>query len=253
MHSIIYLLFTIHFAGVGKSSIIQRYISDTFCPSLVSTLGVDLKTKRVHVDDKNIQVQVWDTAGQAAFHKITTSYYKGSNAILLVYDISDRNTFTNIEYWVKSIREKATKDVQVALIGNKSDLRQLAGTDCVTQLEGQKAADKYKVTYVETSAMTSGTEVDEAFDKIVHKVLNPTEHSIKSRFTSDGTRSPEGASLFTKKDKRISMDKVVEGDKSTGEDSNGPTTVSERSRSSSAADQHNGDQPNGKKKECVIS
>ena len=190
-------------SGVGKSSIIQRYISDTFCPSLVSTLGVDLKTKRVHIDDKNVQVQVWDTAGQSAFHKITASYYKGSHAIFLVYDISDRSSFKNIEYWINSIKEKASaKDLQVAICGNKMDLRSTE-KDCVSKAEGQKAADKHKVLYFETSAMTSGLEIDEAFDKIVRKVLsldNSSNNSIRSRFSSDGTRSPESVSLFSKKD-----------------------------------------------------
>lgn len=192
-------------SGVGKSSIIQRYISDTFCPSLVSTLGVDLKTKRMHIDDKVVQVQVWDTAGQQAFHKITASYYKGSNAILLVYDISDRATFTNIEYWMKSIKERAGENVKVALLGNKMDLRGVDGHDCVTRNEGQKAADKYKVMYVETSAMTSGIEVEEAFQKIVHKVLGQ-ENSTKGRFSSDGVKSAEASSLFSKKDPPKSKD-----------------------------------------------
>lgn len=217
-------------AGVGKSSIIQRYISDTFNPSLVSTLGVDLKTKRVHVDDKVIQVQVWDTAGQAAFHKITTSYYKGSNAILLVYDISDRRTFTNIEYWVKSIKEKASPDVQVALIGNKMDMRSVAGSDCVAFAEGKKAADKYKVMYVETSAMTSGVEVGDAFQKIVLKVL-----ALDPKFATDGNRSPEATSIFTKN----------KGEKKAGE--KGTEKPEGLSSPGTSPD------PDGKKKDCVIS
>ena len=217
-------------SGVGKSSIIQRWISDTFCPSLVSTLGVDLKTKRLHIDDKVVQVQVWDTAGQAAFHKITASYYKGSNAILLVYDISDRATLTNIEYWMKSIRERAAENVKVALLGNKMDLRDVAGHDCVTRAEGQKTADKYKVLYVETSAMTSGKEVDEAFESIVCRVMGASDSgSLKSRFSSDVARSPD-TSLFSKKE----PPKAPQG------------KIPEKGDASGADD-------NGKRKDCVIS
>lgn len=224
-------------SGVGKSSIIQRWFSNTFCPSLVSTLGVDLKSKRLHVDDKVVQVQVWDTAGQQAFHKITASYYKGSNAILLVYDISDRSTFTNIEYWMKSIKGRASENVKVALLGNKMDLRGTEGLDCVSKSEGQKAADKYKVFYSETSAMTSGIEVDEAFEKIVRRVLGLEHNSIlkKGRFSSDGTRSPE-SSIFSKKEPKKEVPKPALG------------KVQENS-----GDPDGGIDENGKKKDCVIS
>lgn len=194
-------------SGVGKSSIICRYISDSFNPSLVSTLGVDLKTKRVHVDDKLVQVQVWDTAGQTAFHRITTSYYRGSNAILLVYDISERATLENIEYWMKNIKQEASENVRVALIGNKTDLRTKEGYAevCVKPEEGRAVAEKYKVIYAETSAMTSGAAVEEAFDKLVRQVLAAESPQNKPhRFTSsDGSKSPEISSLFSSRSKSV--------------------------------------------------
>lgn len=114
-------------SGVGKSSLILRWTLDTFSPSLTSTVGVNFKTRKVTVRDEVMQVQVWDTAGQEQFHKITTSYYKGAHGIMLVYDVSDAKSLENVEYWIKNIKSHASDTVQVALIGNKCDLRGLAG------------------------------------------------------------------------------------------------------------------------------
>ncbi len=227
-------------SGVGKSSIICRYISDSFNPSLVSTLGVDLKTKRLHVDDKTVQVQVWDTAGQTAFHKITTSYYKGSNAILLIYDISDRATLTNIEYWMKNIREQASESVQVALIGNKVDLRTRAGgsADCVRFEEGKAVADKYKVLYIETSAMTSGAEIEVAFEKIVRKVISADETSKNKNKSSDGSKSPEIGNIFSKS--RQSVTDL-------------PKNILHSTNSAEPADPQPVVPNDAKKKDCIIS
>jgi small GTP-binding protein len=226
-------------SGVGKSSIICRYISDSFNPSLVSTLGVDLKTKRVHVDDKLVQVQVWDTAGQTAFHRITTSYYRGSNAILLVYDISERATLENIEYWMKNIKQEASENVKVALIGNKTDLRAKEGYSqiCVGPEEGRAVADKYKVIYAETSAMTSGAAVEEAFDKLIRQVLTADSPQIKgNRFTSsDGSKSPEIASLFSSRSKSVPA--LLDG-------KGAPTKASEGSPEAKSSEED---------KKCIIS
>lgn len=229
-------------SGVGKSSLINRWISDTFNPSLVTTLGVDLKTRRLHIDDKIVQVQVWDTAGQTAFHRITTSYYRGSNAILLVFDVSDRATLQNVEYWMKNIKEQAAENVQVALIGNKIDLRETLGQEnCVRSEEGKATGDKYKVVYAETSAMRSGEAVEQAFEKLVRKVI-----SMDKKGSGDGSRSPESTSLFLKRDNKGGdkvMSKIAEDEigSSSQTSSNDNTEINEDSK---------GDK---KKKDCTIS
>jgi len=110
-------------SGVGKSSLVMRWTQDTFSPSLVSTVGVNFKSKKLSVRGEPVQVQVWDTAGQEHFHKITTSYYKGAHGIMLVYDVSDKKSADSVEYWVRNIRSHASDTVQLALIGNKIDLR----------------------------------------------------------------------------------------------------------------------------------
>jgi Ras-related protein Rab-8A len=159
-------------SGVGKSSLILRWTMDTFSPSLTSTVGVNFKSKKVTVANELTQVQVWDTAGQENFHKITTSYYKGAQGILLVYDVTDRKTLENVEYWIKNIKSHASDTVQIALIGNKTDVRVSEHhniTHCATE-RGEAVATKFGIPFFETSAKDS-MNVDHAFLTLVQLIV----------------------------------------------------------------------------------
>jgi small GTP-binding protein len=196
-------------SGVGKSSLIMRWTLDAFSPSLVSTVGVNFKSKRVVVKGEQLQVQVWDTAGQEQFHKITTSYYKGAHGIMLVYDVSDRKSVESVEYWVKNIKSHASDSVQLALLGNKTDLRagdspppsipsapspssspptasvisssslfastpphvQPAANKCIPSEYGKDLAFKYGVSFFETSAKDSSNVAD-AFVTLVEHIVS---------------------------------------------------------------------------------
>lgn len=162
-------------SGVGKSSLIMRWTLDTFSPSLVSTVGVNFKSRKVTIYNELIQVQVWDTAGQEQFHKITTSYYKGAQGIMLVYDVTDPSSLANIEYWIKNIKSHASDTVQVALIGNKTDLRNNSNSSvtsksvCDTE-RGEEIAHKFGIPFFETSAKESNN-VDIAFLTLVEHIV----------------------------------------------------------------------------------
>lgn len=163
-------------SGAGKSSLILRWTMDQFNPSLIGTVGVNFKTKRVTVDGEMLAVQVWDTAGQEQFHKITTSYYKGSQGIFLIFDISDKKSLENIEYWINNIKSYATDSVSVVLVGNKSDLRchPEIGPKCCEYKVAKDLADKYGVSYHETSAKLEDAvknNVENAFMTLVKKAL----------------------------------------------------------------------------------
>lgn len=184
-------------SGVGKSSLILRWTQDTFSPSLVSTVGVNFKSKKITFRNELIQVQVWDTAGQEQFHKITTSYYKGAQGILLIYDVSEPKSLQNIEYWVKNIKSHASDSVQVALVANKIDLRQTTNSNqqhadankCVEIEKGREIAHKYGVPFYETSAKDS-LYVDEAFTNLVSQIYDTTivnKHIIVQRSSLTGT------------------------------------------------------------------
>jgi small GTP-binding protein len=164
-------------SGVGKSSLILRWTADTFSPTLVGTVGVNFKSKKVVIKTEAIQVQVRDTAGQEQFHKITTSYYKGANGIMVVYDVSDKKSLDNVEYWVKNIKSHATDAVQVVIVGNKTDLRTADNKDnCFDADVGKEFSNKYGVPYFETSAKDS-TNVDDAFVTLVKAILSSSSSS----------------------------------------------------------------------------
>lgn len=173
-------------SGVGKSSLINRWTADTFNPTLVGTVGVDFKAKKVQLPSENINVQVWDTAGQEQFHKITTSYYRGANGILLVYDISDHSSFNNVEYWIKNIKQHASASVHIALVGNKLDLR-TPDSNTVAFEMGSSLAAKFNVPYFETSAKDS-TNVDGAFLTVVTSI-------VESEKKKDPNSSPKRSSV----------------------------------------------------------
>ncbi|KAF1777891.1 P-loop containing nucleoside triphosphate hydrolase [Phytophthora cactorum] len=139
--------------GVGKTSLMRVFSGDEFSESMLATAGVDFKLRHINVADEAITLQIWDTAGQERFHRITATYYKGANGIVLVYDVSDRRSFDNVGYWMNNIRQYSSLSQMPAmlLVGNKIDLPNRV----VTLEEGQAAASQYGCRFIETSAKTS--------------------------------------------------------------------------------------------------
>ena len=136
-------------SGVGKSCIILRYIENNFSTNLMNSIGVDFKLKNIEIDNKKIKLQIWDTAGQERFRTITTSYYKGAHAILICFDITDRESFEHIRNWMADIDKFAKEGVLRILVGNKCDLEHARQ---IRKEEGNEIANKYGIKYIETSA-----------------------------------------------------------------------------------------------------
>ena len=101
----LYLQLMIGDSGVGKTCLLLRYANDSFSPTFITTIGIDFKIKNVEVDGKRIKLQIWDTAGQERFRTITTSYFRGAQGILLVYDVTDRRSFESIRNWISQIQQ----------------------------------------------------------------------------------------------------------------------------------------------------
>jgi Ras-related protein Rab-1A len=139
-------------SGVGKSCLLLRFVDDIFSDNYISTIGVDFKIRQLEVDGTPIKLQIWDTAGQERFRTITNSYYRGSNGILIVYDITDRESFDHVQKWMKGIDAFGLSDVCRLLIGNKSDLTQKR---VVKEDEGRELARQYGIRFLETSAKIS--------------------------------------------------------------------------------------------------
>lgn len=153
-------------SGVGKSSLLLRFADDTFTDNFMPTIGVDFKIRTLEVDGKTIKLQIWDTAGQERFKTITSSYYKGAHGIIVVYDITDKESFKNIDTWMNEVEKHASDNVSRIMWGNKCDLddsRQVS-TD-----EGKELADHYNIRFMETSAKESAN-VEEAFTLMTREI-----------------------------------------------------------------------------------
>ena len=144
---------------VGKSSLLLRFVDSAWNDSFVPTIGVDFKVKTVEIGDKKVKMQIWDTAGQERFRNVVSTYFRGSNGILLIYDITNKDSFKNLESWLIEIEKNASENVLKILIGNKCDLESERG---ITKEEGQAFANRNGMQFIETSAKMD-TNVSEAF------------------------------------------------------------------------------------------
>jgi small GTP-binding protein len=108
-------------SGVGKSCLLLRFAQDKYEQNYLSTVGVDYYNRTINIDGKRVQLQMWDTAGQERFRTITRSYYRGSQGIVVVYDVTDNATFENVKHWLDEIEKNAGSGVIKLLVGNKSD------------------------------------------------------------------------------------------------------------------------------------
>ncbi|KAJ5077385.1 ras-related protein rab-13 [Anaeramoeba ignava] len=152
---------------IGKSSILRRICENEFSDEYLSTIGVDFNTKRITIDSGGIKLVIWDTSGQERFKKITNSYYRGAHGIILVYDITNEESFENIEEnWMTSIKENANENVKTILIGNKCDLEEKRQ---VSKEKGKEFADEYKIPFYEVSAKNN-INIDNTFFEITRNI-----------------------------------------------------------------------------------
>mmetsp|Transcript_24290 Transcript_24290/g.26984 ORF Transcript_24290/g.26984 Transcript_24290/m.26984 type:complete len:201 (+) Transcript_24290:25-627(+) len=147
-------------SAVGKSSLLLRFADQAFNTSFISTIGVDFKIRTVDMEGKKVKLQIWDTAGQEKFRTITSSYYRGAHGIIVVYDVTNENSFEHVESWLEEIEKYCSGSVQKLLVGNKSDLPKAVPT---ATAEG--FANERDVLFMETSAKNN-TNVDETFLKL---------------------------------------------------------------------------------------
>ena len=165
-YDLIFKLVLIGDSGVGKTNILSRYISNEFSLASQPTVGVEFGSKIIKKLDKSIKLQIWDTAGQERYKSITNAYYKGSKGAFVVYDISRKSTFENVDKWINELKENATEDVHIMLVGNKTDLedkREVQTEDVA------KKAEQYNVAFCETSAL-KGNNIEKAFDTLIEEI-----------------------------------------------------------------------------------
>mmetsp|Transcript_21497 Transcript_21497/g.31211 ORF Transcript_21497/g.31211 Transcript_21497/m.31211 type:complete len:211 (+) Transcript_21497:100-732(+) len=176
-------------SGVGKSCLLLRYSDDSFTSSFITTIGIDFKIKSISIGDSKVKLQIWDTAGQERFRTITTAYYRGAMGILLVYDISDESSFSNVRNWMRQIEQNAAENVNRILIGNKSDVD--PSDRKVTHAQGKALADEFGIKFFETSAKMN-TNVDEAFLAIASDIVERLRENPEHYGTDGGVSLQNG-------------------------------------------------------------
>jgi len=155
----LFKLLLIGSSGCGKSSILLRFSDHAYTESYISTIGIDFKVRTIELGGKTIKLQIWDTAGQERFRTITSAYYRGAHGIIIVYDITDADSFKNVREWMGEIDRYGGEHVCRLLVGNKCDLANRRAVDYDTAKE---YADKVGIPFLETSAKSS-VNVDKAF------------------------------------------------------------------------------------------
>jgi|EP01083_Nonionella_stella_P096301 Ras-related protein Rab-18 len=159
-------------AGVGKSSMLLRFTDDSFDEHIQSTIGVDFKVKHLDVAGKRIKLTIWDTAGQERFRTLTSSYYRGAQGVVMVYDVTRRDSFENLEQWLKEVKLYSPNNgegVIKLLVGNKIDLERK-----VPREEAESWARSQGMLFLEASAKTR-TGIKQCFMEIVRKIVEDPE------------------------------------------------------------------------------
>ncbi|EGT56361.1 CBN-RAB-3 protein [Caenorhabditis brenneri] len=174
-------------SSVGKTSFLFRYCDDSFTSAFVSTVGIDFKVKTVFRGDKRVKLQIWDTAGQERYRTITTAYYRGAMGFILMYDITNEESFNSVQDWCTQIKTYSWENAQVVLVGNKCDM----DAERVVSMErGRQLADQLGLEFFETSAKEN-INVKAVFEKLVEIICDKMAESLDK----DPQQPPKGQKL----------------------------------------------------------
>jgi len=182
-------------SGVGKSCLLLRFADYSFTDTYVSTIGVDFRFRGITVGEKQIKLQIWDTAGQERFRTITSAYYRGADGIVIVYDISRRESFDHVDDWLREASRYAKEGVTKMVIGNKCDR---ISQRVVSVEEGTQLAQKHGMRFIETSSKDA-VNVESAF-KLIAELLIELRKSQGVQAGASGIRVGQGRSLTETKE-----------------------------------------------------
>ncbi|KAK2169943.1 hypothetical protein NP493_1169g00027 [Ridgeia piscesae] len=182
---------------VGKSSLLLRFSDNTFSGTYITTIGVDFKIRTVDIDGEKVKLQIWDTAGQERFRTITSTYYRGTHGVIVVYDVTSGESFANVKRWLHEIDQNCEVANRI-LVGNKDDdpERKVVLTE-----DAAKFADQMGIQLFETSAKEN-INVEEMFHTVTRLVLqSKKEQQLRVQSQANDTVKLGGSSSRTKKKK----------------------------------------------------
>ena len=154
--------------NVGKTSLLQKYCNNEFSKNYISTIGIDFQVKYLNINNKKVKVQIWDTTGQERYQILAKNCFNSSDGFVIVYDITNRKSYNNVNNWIEQINETAPNHSKSIIFGNKNDLNDIRE---VKLNEGKELAKKYNYKFFETSAK-DGINLNEGFESIVREIMN---------------------------------------------------------------------------------
>ncbi|KAI8384519.1 ras-like GTP-binding protein RYL2 [Radiomyces spectabilis] len=168
--------------GVGKTSLVVRYISKTFSPNSTSTIGASFMTKKLTVDHCKVRLQIWDTAGQERFRAMAPMYYRGAQAALLVYDLTSQESFAEMHSWIEELKRNMTEDLVIVVVANKLDLAQTRrevpleqAREYVTRVLGPETP------LYEVSAKDDDGTIEDIFLHLTHALVERKQYLPRDR------------------------------------------------------------------------
>ncbi|XP_053975359.1 ras-related protein Rab-13 [Hylaeus anthracinus] len=178
-------------SNVGKTCIVHRYCDERYYDTYTSTIGIDFKQKIINLDGTPIKLQIWDTAGQERFRTLTTAYYRGAMGILLMYDVTNLESFNHMSYWLQNIQENASPDVVKVLTANKCDV---TANRAVNVEWGQKIAEHFDMPFFEVSCKEN-INIEKAFLTLARRIREQRGQTV-SLFEASECEQPDSASVI---------------------------------------------------------
>eukprot|EP00759_Apiculatamorpha_spiralis_P038716 PhF_6_TR37804/c0_g1_i1/m.56285/K07893/RAB6A; Ras-related protein Rab-6A len=185
--------------SVGKTSILTRFMYDTFDKQYQATIGIDFLSKTMHLEDRTVRLQLWDTAGQERFKSLIPSYIRDSSVAIVVFDITNQQSFMTAVKWLQHVKENRGEGIITVLVGNKTDL---AGSREVSTEQGEACATEHSAMYIETSAKL-GLNIKALFRKVAYAL--PTTNATTQQPSGGPSAAGGGASGVTGSQKTIDI------------------------------------------------